>query len=821
MTEDARNELAAASSPAATGPGGSHFEGQVGAHYLLSMLVGAEPRGLPGTRIERVEFQRAGEGKPLDDVIVYARDQAGRPAEMEIQVKRSIKFTPADPVFKGVVEQIAKASKERGFWGEPHELAIATAKSSRKIDGAYQDVLKWARELGSHETFMARLGRKGAANEDMRSFVRTFGDHLKNAGCPHGDEDVWRLLRRVRILPFGYASPASAAEELAKERTARALHPDEAAKATSLWTHLTDLSMQIAIAGGDRTRASLSQDLATASFRLAGERRHTQARAALAEDSGAALADIGDQIGGVTLARTARLEAVRAALDRGRYIEIRGDSGVGKSGVLKHVAEETAADSRVVVLSPGRTAPRWAAMRREIGFEGTAKDLLSDLANDGGSILFVDNVDFFGDEERNTVVDLFNAAAETPGMSVVVTTRRSFGLEEPSWLPESAIEKLGRGGVVDIGELDRAEIAELRDAAPKLAALLAERHPARGVARNLYRLARLAARYVEGDSPRTEIDMAEQWWRTADGEEAGRRKRARVLRAMAEHALTTSEPLDARTFPAPAIEELVASESIRDLGGDRIMFRHDVLREWAIGNLLVAEPAAFDRFSLKLPAPPAAARGAELAARFALERGSDAAAWSALLYRLSADGFHGSWRRAVLLALVRSEIAGELLDCTSVLLFADGGRLLRELTRTTMAVDAEPASSFLAAIGVDPKNIPSGLLIPCGPSWAHLIAWLVGLGDRLPAVVIPDVVDLYTSWSSGMFGLDSVTPKLLPWLYQWLVEIESAHEADPRNRREPFGGAIDYDSLGCVSKGSPQNLIFSWSMAKGSFRSMM
>jgi hypothetical protein len=105
-----------ASSPAAAGPGGAQFESQVGAHYLLTMLVGAEPRGLPGTIIERVEFQRAGEGKPLDDVIIHARDQAGQLAEMEIQVKRGITFAPADPVFKAVVTQIADASRKSGFW---------------------------------------------------------------------------------------------------------------------------------------------------------------------------------------------------------------------------------------------------------------------------------------------------------------------------------------------------------------------------------------------------------------------------------------------------------------------------------------------------------------------------------------------------------------------------------------------------------------------------------------------------------------------------------------------------------------------------------
>ncbi len=99
-----------ATSPASSGPAGSHFEGQVGAHYLLSMLVGAEPRGLPGTRIARIEFQRATEGRPLDDVSVHAHDERSNPAVLEIQVKRSITFTPSDPLFRSVVLQIVKAS---------------------------------------------------------------------------------------------------------------------------------------------------------------------------------------------------------------------------------------------------------------------------------------------------------------------------------------------------------------------------------------------------------------------------------------------------------------------------------------------------------------------------------------------------------------------------------------------------------------------------------------------------------------------------------------------------------------------------------------
>ena len=57
-------------SPAASGPAGAHFEGQVGASYLLDLLAGTEPRGLPGTLTASVEFQRSNEEHFLDDVII-------------------------------------------------------------------------------------------------------------------------------------------------------------------------------------------------------------------------------------------------------------------------------------------------------------------------------------------------------------------------------------------------------------------------------------------------------------------------------------------------------------------------------------------------------------------------------------------------------------------------------------------------------------------------------------------------------------------------------------------------------------------------------
>ena len=346
MAARKKREPAKATSPASSGPAGSLFEAQVGASYLLAMLVGGEPRGLPGTVIDTVELQRAGEGFPLDDVIVHAHDTSGNAATLEIQVKRSITFAPSDDVFKSMVAQMVEAARKPDFWASKHELAVATARTSRKIDGAYQDVLTWARQIGTAEVFARRIAREGSAGEDMRTFVNTFKSHLEELDFPHDNEIVWKLLRRFQILIFDYTATGSASEALARERSARALDPGEAGRGGDLWDALAALTLKIAASGGDRTREALRRDTDLKAFRWAGEPRHLLALAALAENGAAALADIRDQINGVSIGRPARVAEVHASLEVGRYVEIRGDAGVGKSGILKHFATQAQIRSR-------------------------------------------------------------------------------------------------------------------------------------------------------------------------------------------------------------------------------------------------------------------------------------------------------------------------------------------------------------------------------------------------------------------------------------------------------------------------------------------
>ncbi len=260
------------SSPVSTGPAGAEFEGQVGATYLLALLTNASPRGLPGTLIDRVQFQRAGEGYPLDDVIVHAHNMRGEPSVLRLQVKRSLTAAPKDPEFAAAVAQAGKAVSHAGFWERHEQLAVAFGRASRALLGPYPDVLLWARQMGTAREFFERMDRSGVANDDMRTFVTTVRDQLAAAGWAGDDELLWRLLRRFHLLRFDLTVEGSEGELIAVERCARALHEHDGARARSLWGNLVELAINTASSGGELTRELLQAELTVRGFRLGGVR---------------------------------------------------------------------------------------------------------------------------------------------------------------------------------------------------------------------------------------------------------------------------------------------------------------------------------------------------------------------------------------------------------------------------------------------------------------------------------------------------------------------------------------------------------------------
>lgn len=751
------------SSPRSTGPAGGQFETKVGTHYALALLANTEPLGLPGAVVDRIEFQRGGQGHPLDDVIVRGTTPQGEDRCLEVQVKRSMAFTENDANFQSVVEGIVRARKI-----EPdRRFAVAIERTTGVIENGVQEVLELAQQTIDAASFLTLLETPGRSNKDMRAFVAAFRALLATKD-ETGDDVLYDILRSFSVLTFDYARPNSMAEY---HDRLRARHLASEKSGADLYDPLFGLVLRADAIGGELNRDELVRKLKDlgvsvgAAPGLAAVRRHIE------ELSRHALQDIGITVKDCRLAREKprrELEALlQAAETQGGVVEISGSSGVGKSGLLRTAIEARNAVSRILVLAPDRTpSGGWPAMRALFGIEAVADELLSDLACDGGGYLCIDGLDRFRDSaQRKTVIDLLQAALRCPGVTVLFTAQPGWEDEGALWIGEEVFAHLSARGRMIVEGLDDDEAEALAKAAPQLAPLLRSDHPAKLLARNLLKLRLLVGTRLNNTEAISEAALARDW--QVSGAGTGERTRGeihsrkRVLNAVANGLIDNAGLVDVSGQDAQAVAELIADEVLVEIHPDRVRFRHDLFTDWAVACVLFDDPGVIDRLGLGAPPPFWMARGFELACRMLAERSEDEA-WPKLLAHLEAENAASGWAGLALLALVRSERADALLGRYDAFLLEDDGRRAARLIRRFVASHTQSATSLLKEVLPEGVAAPEGMTFPKGPEWMRLILWCLQRFGQLGATALSAAVDLFQNWLVlAAFGEKTVTPILL------------------------------------------------------------
>src|SRR5690606_36393383 len=124
------------------------------------------------------------------------------------------------------------------------------------------------------------------------------------------------------------------------------------------------------------------------------------------------------------------------------------------------------------------------------------------------------------------------------------------------------------------------------------------------------------------------------------------------------------------------------------------------------------------------------------------ETGKDASAWLDLLTHLSPASAHGSWRRQAILALVRSEIAIDLLEKSSASLLAEGGALLTELSTTIVAVETQATADIMTLPDGSKADLPRSYRTDVTGSSAVVLRWVHDHAAEVPVSAISAVVEL-------------------------------------------------------------------------------
>lgn len=783
----------AAANPAAAGPAGPRHEVKVIACYLLAMLLGGQARGLPGAGVVKVACQQAAAGYPLDDVVVFGQTPRGEARTLEIQGKRTVDFTAGDVKFGEVVVQLLQSADLHGAEAPGHWRAVALARTSTPIERAYQQVLAWARDHGSAEEFVGRLRRPGQANLQMRGFLDAFEHHLRAAGRDPAPELVWQLLRSFLILPFDFEAPGSGALDAVLERARMALASGDVQEAQALWSHLTALALELDASGGSIEAQGLRDRVEAAGFALAGAPDWAEPRRALAEAAQFALGAIRDHMGGIRALRAGHLARLDEALQSHRYVELRGASGGGKSALLKALARRVSAESEIILLNDARTiGGGWLVFRNVIGCAGVgAEAFLADFAASGGATLFIDGIDQIVDGGKQaTINDLIQAARGVPGFRIVTTARHDFGREDRGWLAQALGDLPSQ--VVEVPELQDDEAGLLAAEDPTLRLLLEKDHPACLVARNLFHLSRLLSGRDPGSAGWiSEAALAGDWWRRGGGGDTNPAARLRALRGFAGQVIGEASELLTKDLALEVIEALVQADTLAEVRpGETARFVHDVLRDWAVGGYLAEDRARAATLPLQAPAPATLVRGVEMAARLCLEREETPEAWFELLKAVSGPGAHGSWKRAVLLALVRSEVARLCLDRAQPLLLANGAALLVDLLYYVQTVETQTLQDVLRATGNADLPGASLIVLPGAAAWGRLSDWLLKLGDALPPTAIPAAHEFLRILLIPMAQFPARARPYVERVFQWLWAFEqpqAANGAVPAVALQAFG----------------------------------
>ncbi|MFT3941547.1 hypothetical protein [Rhodopseudomonas sp.] len=742
---------------------------------------------MPGAITRTVAFQQRASGYPLDDVVVHATNADGSEATLEIQAKRTLTFTASDKEFKDVVAQIWLAARKPEFNTTRYELAAAVARTTTRIEQSCQETLHWARQLPDGATFATHISRKRFASDGMRDFVEVFRANLAEIAAPTDDETVWNLLRRFQILIFDFESPGSDYEHRARERARFALPLDQANRAAELWPILIDYAGASARAGGLCDRTTVAAKLQTEhNLRLETRADLRSVASRLAEAADHALFEIKDNVGGVRLARTNLVDQAQAALEQHRILHILGAAGVGKSWVMKDLAERLTPEGRIIVLRNGRIVPGgWMQMAHAIGCNVSQMELYNELGCGGGATLFIDNIDQISDPgEWATVTDLLAGITRSPGWRAVVTGAIG-NMEWKSRLPHSIRDDDIQPLI--ISTISDEETEALAEGNKALAAILAKTHPAQKAARNLFYLSRMIELGVgrPGDSAAivTEIDLARMWWRYGGGraEDDRRLARLKVLRAMGHQFLCTPNRIAFKIddLNSSTVAELLRLDSLREeIRGATVAFQHDVLRDWVVGFLLHEDGDILAALPMEAPLPAGLSRGVEIAARLALTTDITGQRWTALLATVERDGNHGSWTRPVLLALPRAENAFNLFDTLACLLLEHEGRRLKEIIRLMISVESDPLAKVMARVQPSiaiPAAGVSDLIIPTSVGWVWLVLWVVVNIDAIPTALIPDVVKIFQAWLiSTQHQSSPVNALIVERLFAWLSQIEEA-----------------------------------------------
>lgn len=724
-----------------TAGAGFAFEDLVAADLLSQMLLDL-PIDSIGVAGDHLLSQAGAAGWRIDDLICVGHTANGTEHRLALSCKSNVQVTamgwPAD--FVSAAWELWR--KQDPFNRTTDRIGLVTRGRNTAFDAIWSDLKQWC--VGANPTLA--MGRINASQAHRRVF-----DSVRNPGNQDGihstDAQTIALISALEIYPFDFQlSPSSATTE-ARRRCRVALRSENASEAEQLWIALVQSAEAARLGNGITRLSDVLRDLAP--------RFALKAHPSIAGAWDRLLALSADQCAGIETAlpnghvvhRPKEAERLAQALGKATGCVVIGESGAGKSALVRATLDAAFPDAAQIWLGPEALSDVLSTARRQaIGIDHDLGLILS-RSPSPDKLLVLDSAERL-DAVTLTKLDAFLRTLADDGAWRVVLVSQFAGYEDQlrtlgtvrTW-PSIVISTLSDGSV-------RAAL----NSVPTLAWISndAEILPLLANLRTLGWVIAAASSFQEADGTglTSTAAIADRLWnRWTNGPARSQLQRLLVRLAVREAAFERSFAIsDLESGDLAAFDQRSQELPLQVNARNRIEFRHDLASDWARYQRLKEIADDIPQWSALAP-QPLWIGALRLFGQFLLTQPDQAR-----------NGWDAAF--AAVTAAKNVEASDLLLDALCVdpnldrhlaarmdLVFADDGALLKRLMHRFLHIATVPdiPENFAAGEGLR-IYLEADMRLPIIARWAPMGRFLANHADRVGALGATVVAKVCKAW---------------------------------------------------------------------------
>lgn len=723
----------------ATGGGGYGFEDQVASHYALELLAARRSFGIEFGRIVRIDYQAHDEGWLLDDLVATFESQHGlHRLACSIRSNRQVTIQngfPADFV-NDIWEQWLDRDSSP-FQEGRDRLSLLVGKLAGSVESAWNEMLSQARAT-SPTRFVARFTTEGQSSALQRTLFRSLGCPPHWADGERTNEvAAAKLLAHLELRHFDFGSSGSRHWTNIITVAQDILESGDADEAARLAETLCLLCWKLRPDGGTldfptilgrlrkRYRLKIYPD-----YQADWKRLHEKTQSALARTKSVVA-------NGITLDRQSLRNKVSGAILESQIVVLLGESGCGKSALVKELASSSSATTDWVWF--GGEELEGGDLRsvcRSLALQNQLEDVILASVKDRTIVVFdaLDRASSVSLHNACELVSRLRLGTKDCPIRVLITA------ESAGW--ERIQREFVRSGVshmkletCSVRLPDQADVRRLLLQIPSLRAV-ANQTEVSTLLQNLKVLDWVAMAAEQGRNPATlsgvgmtqVIDWVWEFW---IGDDSDALARSSVLKKIGESegdSLGSGLPLhgafdqsEQRMLGTPRLRRLIRVEN------ERCYFLHDLAGEWARSRILLGQkPDALNLLAEKAKLPRWHRAIRYFGQRLLEETPEDATQWQTMLNGLGDVDPPTFAHDLFLEAVVFSANASVLMDQVWPVLVANKGALLRRLLRQFLhgATIPDPRINALTSSPSEANALASSMRRPHGPHWIPVLRLL-------------------------------------------------------------------------------------------------